>query len=209
MALIKQLKELEETIYPITKGEAVSLNNNSNVQIEMDKTIRAKDPVDVEPVEAIVSTDMIQDGAITTEKILDGSVNTDKLANASVSTAKLEDGSVTNAKIADAAVKSNNIDFTTFGNDFIKVITTDTETTTIESLESHIFSIYDYVTKPSGYELMTYYCRVSGTGSTHNAEVKNMAPNSDFTQYSIGIANNGTTKSTWRFRVTAVFYKVS
>lgn len=180
MAKIKQLKELEEIIYPITKGEAVSLDNNSNVQIEMDKTIRAKDPVGVEPVEATVSTNMIQADAITTEKILDGSVTTDKLANTSVTTAKLADGSVTNAKIGSSAVKSSNIDWTTIN---LPVVTNPKITfgeATPKTVNTSYVNLYEYTVPSKGlYLIMSIATRgnnaTTGCVVTYNILVNNVS----------------------------------
>lgn len=70
MAKIKQLKEQEEKIYPVTKGEAVLLNNDKTVEQSLG--------------ERSITTEQLADFAVAREKIADGAVGDGKIADKAV-----------------------------------------------------------------------------------------------------------------------------
>lgn len=66
-----------------------TLSSQTDLKTELDKKIEAENPIDAEEVESVVSTSMIQNGAVTSNKIANGAVANSKIANRAITKDKL------------------------------------------------------------------------------------------------------------------------
>lgn len=67
MANIKNIKDKDGIVYPVTKGDAVSMESGDTLQSELDKKLET------------VTTNDIQDGAVTSSKIGAGQVTSQNI----------------------------------------------------------------------------------------------------------------------------------
>ena len=73
MANIKNIKDKDGIVYPVTKGDAVSMESGDTLQSELDKKLET------------VTTNDIQDGAVTSSKIGAGQVTSQNIDWATLS----------------------------------------------------------------------------------------------------------------------------
>lgn len=76
---IEQITKGDDNIYPVTKSEAVYMDDGNTLQSFADSTLTAEESIPIEPLTPTVSTDMIIDGAVTNNKIDDGAVTDSKI----------------------------------------------------------------------------------------------------------------------------------